>query len=401
MPLGRYRVIDFGTALAGGQPGQMLADMGAEVIKVESRQHLDGFRVGNPGKGEANPEERRPSFHSVGRNKLDVTLDITQPSTRDLLGRLVAESDAVFENFAPGVLARAGLDYASLRRFNPQLVMVSLSSAGQHGPLSDMVVYAPAMTALAGVDSVMGYGDGVLAGMRTGYGDATAASYAVVALLTALWHRNRTGRGQHVDLSAWEATATMLGQAFLEFALTRNVPKPRGNWHPDMAPHGNYRCKGDDQWVAIAVGSDDEWRNLCRVLGDPEWTGDSRFATAAQRVRHAKDLDEHLSLWTSGFASEEAARLLRGAGVAAAPVMSYAEQYANPHFKARHVYERLDHPFLQGEVVYGIPWKLSRTPGALRRRAPFVGEHNDYVFKELLGLTAVEFSNMVQQGAIR
>ncbi len=401
MSLSRYRVIDFGTALAGGQPGQMLADMGAEVIKVESRQHLDGFRVGNPGKGEANPEERRPSFHSVGRNKLDVTLDITQPNTRALLGKLVEKSDAVFENFAPGVLARSGLDYASLRRFNPQLVMVSLSSAGQHGPLSDMVVYAPAMTALAGVDSVMGYGDGALAGMRTGYGDATAASYAVVGLLTALWHRNRTGRGQHIDLSAWEATASMLGQAFLEFVLTRNVPRPRGNWHPNMAPHGNYRCKGDDQWVAIAVGSDHEWRSLCRVLGDPEWTRDSRFATAEQRVRHAKDLDERLSFWTSELTPDGAAEALRRAGVAAAPVMSYKEQYADPHFKARHVYERLDHPLLQGEVVYGVPWKLSRTPGSLRRHAPFVGEHNDYVFRELLGLTPVEFDDMVRQGVIR
>lgn len=157
----------------------------------------------------------------------------------------------------------------------------------------------------------------------------------------------------------------------------------------------------DDQWVAIAVDGDIEWRSLCRVLGDPEWTEDSRFATAEQRIRHAKDLDERLSLWTSQLTPDEAAETLRRAGVAAAPVMSYAEQYADPHFKARRVYERLDHPLRQGEVVYGIPWKLSRTPGSLRRHAPFVGEHNDYVFKEMLGLTPAEFEDKVREGVIR
>ncbi|MDO8530997.1 MAG: CoA transferase [Dehalococcoidia bacterium] len=401
LPLRRYRVIDFGTALAGGQPGQMLADMGAEVIKVESRQHLDGFRLGNPGKGVTDPEERRPSFHSLGRNKLDITVDITQPKAQDVIGRLVTQSDVVFENFTPGVLARAGLDYPSLRRFNPQLVMVSLSSAGQRGPLSSIVVYAPAMSALAGADSVMGYRDGPLAGLRSGYGDATAAAYAVVAVLTALLHRNRTGQGQYIDLSAWEATATVLGQAFLEYVLTRRVPQPRGNWHPNMAPHGNYRCKGDDRWVAIAVGSDGEWRSLCRVLGDPEWARDPRFATSDQRVLHAQALDEQLSQWTLNHTPQEAAQMLQKAGVAATAVITYAEQYEDPHFKARHTYERLDHPLLPGEVVSGIPWKFSRTPGSLRRHAPFVGEHNGYIFSSLLGFTDLEFQEMAREGVIR
>lgn len=400
LPLRRYRIIDLGTAFAGGQPGQLLADMGAEVIKVESRKHLDGIRLGNPGKGIPDPEERRPIFHCIARNKLDVTIDLKHPDAPAFLMELVAQSDVVIENFSSGVIERLGLDYATLRRANPQIILVSNSAAGQTGPVRDIVVYAPAMAALAGLDSVVGYGEGDVTGLRTGYGDATAAAYAVTAALVALYYRNRTGVSQHIDLSSWEATATVMGEAFLEYVMTGRVAVPRGNTHLVMAPHGNYPCKGDDKWVAIAVKTDEEWAGLCRAMGDPVWTKLLDFADRFQRRRHAHEIDQKISEWTAQREPEEVVRVLREAGVAVASVITYPEQYADPHFKARHVYEQVDHPRIPGEVIYGVPWKLSRTPGSIRRPAPFVGQDNAYVFSETLGLSQAEIQRLAEAGVI-
>ena len=400
LPLSRYRVVDFGMAYAGGQPGQLLADMGAEVIKVESRRHLDGIRIGNPGKGISDPEERRPTFHCVARNKLDVTLDITQPEAQALVKRLVAQSDVVLENFSPGIMARNNIDYASLRQVNPQLVMVSLSAAGQNGPLRDIVVYAPAMAALSGLDSVVGYEGGDVTGLRTAYGDATGAIYGVIATLVGLYRRNRTGRGQYVDLSEWEATTTTMGEVLLEYVLTKRVPQPRSNYHPDMAPYGNYPCNGNDRWVAIAVKTEEEWAGLCRAMGNPTWCREARFADRFQRLRHIRELDPLVGRWTTQHTPEETTHVLQQEGVAAAPVLTYAEQYADPHFKARRTYEQVDHPRLPGEVIYGIPLKLSRTPGSIRRPAPLVGEHNAYVFRELLGLSDADVQRLAEAGVI-
>lgn len=394
-PLERFRVIDLGTVIAGPLAARILGDMGAQVVKVETSARLDALRM-SPDNVAKDPE-KDPMYHTINRNKLCVTVDMGTPPGRDLLCDLVAVSDVVIENFSPRVLPSLGLGYALLRRHRPDLVMLSLSGAGQYGPLRDVQTYGPTVGALAGLDGLAGYpGDRVL-GTGGVYCDPSAAVHGAFAVLAALRHRNRTGQGQHIDLAQWETAVSVTGEAVMEYVLTGRSPGPLGNLHPRMAPHSTYRCKGDDKWVAIAVGSDEEWRRLCEAIGQPGLAADERFADGFQRLRHRAEADAILNAWTREREPYEVTEILQRAGVAASPVLDTGERYFDPHLQARGVHVEVEHPATGTDIIYGIPWKMSGAPTAIRTHAPLLGEHNGYVFGEVLGLGAAKVREMAER----
>ena len=398
--LAGYRVLDFGWVLAGALPGMILADMGAEVIKVESRQRLDYMRLGRPIVGDQPDPEQNPMFHNVNRGKLSVTLNISEPDAVELAKRLAARCDVVIENYSPGVMARLGLGYATLRAVKPDIIMASISSTGQEGPLRDLRAYAPSIGSLSGLDSAMGYEGGGPLGLKHAFGDICGALHAVFAIASALYHRERTGEGQYVDVSMLRATVVTQGVGLMESALTGRSLRPRGNYDPTMAPYGNYRCAGDDNWISIAVASEDEWQGLREAMDHPGWSDDDRFRSQYRRQRHRRELDALLSRWTAQQDADALTDLLQQHGVAAAPVMSAAERLFHPHFRERGLYHDIDHPSLGAEPIFNLMWGLSKTPSAVRRHAPLMGEHNRQVFCGTLGLSEGELTELEERQVI-
>ena len=404
-PLDGYRVLDFGWVLAGAVPGMILADMGAEVIKVETRQRMDYMRLGRPIIGDHPDPEQNPMFHNVNRGKRSITLNTTRPEAVDLARRLASQCDVVIENFSPGVMQRLGLDYETLSRDNPRLVMASITSNGQTGPLRDLRAYAPSIGALSGLDSTMGYeasgGEGGRPlGLKHAYADLCGALHAVFGITSALHQRTRTGRGQYIDVSMLRATVATMGAGLMEYELTGRVPQPRGNYDPVMAPYGNYPCQGDDEWVSVAVRTEEEWRGLVNAMGSPAWADEPIFASRYSRLNHRRELDARLSEWTKAQTAWDAAELLQANGVAAFPVLDAEGRLFNPHFQERGLYSEIEHPALGAEPVFNLMWQLSRTPPRIQRHAPLLGEHNSEVFCGLLGMQEAEVSRLQEEQVI-
>jgi crotonobetainyl-CoA:carnitine CoA-transferase CaiB-like acyl-CoA transferase len=403
LPLSGYRVVDFGTAWAGPMAAQLLADLGAEVIKVESRARMDGLRLGRPIVGEdiAGGDrglwpELQPVFHGINRNKLSITLNLKTGEGLGLARRLIASSDVVMNNYSPGVLERMGLAYPKLKELRPDIILVSMPSVGESGPMRDILAYAPIIQALSGLMSQVGYdGEEPLVGeLQAPWSDVVAAVHAALAALAALRYRNLSGQGQFVEVAQLETTASMLGEGMLRYQMTGRTPQPAGNYDPDFAPHNNYRCAGDDQWVAIAVRTSEEWDGLRRAMRNPDWASDVRFANKSGRLTNIAELDRRVSEWTEQWPAEDLVALLQGHGVAAMKVMNIEDQFIDPHLQERGAYVEVEHPHVGIEWIYGMPWLLSDTPGGVRTPAPALGEHNDYVLGRLLGVPATELERL-------
>ena len=406
LALGNVRIVDLGSAWAGPMAGQLLADMGAEVIKIESRARMDGMRLGRPMVGEdlAGGDrglwpELQPVFHGLNRNKLSVTLNLRTDEGKAILRRLASASDVVLSNFSPGVLQRLGMDYDSLRRVKPDIIVAAMPAFGDTGPLRDMVAYAPIIQAMSGMMSLVGYppeeGEPLVGELQAAWSDTMAALCAALGVAAALRHRNRTGCGQYVEAAHLEGTAALLGVPMLQYQMTGEIPTPTGNDDPDFAPHNNYPCAGDDAWVSIAVRNDAEWRAMADVLGCDGLNADPRFCDSASRRLNRRALDEIVSDWTRARSPVEVMATLQAAGVAAMPVMNIADQFADPHLNSRETYVEIDHPHVGAEMVYGVPWRFSDTPGGVRTPAPLLGQHNDYVLSELLGMDEAGISDLV------
>lgn len=403
--LAGIRVLDLSWVFSGPMAAYTLADLGAEVIKVEHGGRLDNSRMrgqpirdGRPVEGP--PEEISPYFHQNNRGKLSVSLNMKHPDGAELIRRLADESDVLIENLRPGVLARAGLSYEPLAERNPRLVMISMSAVGQRGPLSMIRAYAPIMSALSGLESLVGYEDDPAVGMMSlGVGDPNAATHALVYILAALCDRERTGKGQFVDMSQTEAMITTLAEPVAEMQVAGRDPALRGMDHPRWAPHGHYPCRGEDQWIAIAAEDDEQWRRLAAALGGA-LASDRRFATAAGRRRHRTELDDAISARSRRYERNELAAALRRAGVpAAALVGSIPELRSLPQFRERGLFTEAEHPISGPETLTGVPWRLSLTPPRVRGPAPTVGQHTHEVLTRVLGLSDEEVGAHESSGA--
>ena len=393
-PLSGYRVLDFGWVLAGALPGMVLADMGAEVLKVETRQRMDYMRLGRPIIGDEPDPEQHPLFHNVNRGKLSIAVNTTKPGAIDLIKELVPHCDVVVENFSPGVMDRLGLGYDVLSGIKSEIVMASISSNGQTGPLRDLRAYAPSIGALSGLDSTMGYEGERPLGLKHAYADIVGALHSVFAIVSALHQKERTGQGQYIDVSMLRATVATMGAGLMEYEMTGRVMGPKGNYDPAMAPYGNYPCQGDDAWVSIAVRTEDEWQGLKTGMDNPAWCEEERFSSRYSRLENRRDLDDNLSAWTRERTAGYITELLQANGVAAIPVMGAEDRLFNPHFKERGLYSDIEHPSLGAEPVYNIMWNLERTPPSIHRHAPLLGEHNQKIFGGLLGMAEEEITRL-------
>ncbi|MDN5346517.1 MAG: hypothetical protein PWP65_81 [Clostridia bacterium] len=394
------RVVDFGHVWAGPYCAQILADMGAEVIKVESKKRTDVHRRQGPYPGGVPGLNRSGVWNAQNRGKLSCTIDLTHPEGASLAKRLVAISDVVIENFSPRVMQKLGLDYENLKLVKPDIIMLSLSAFGHTGPQRDYVGYGPSIDAWAGLDYLTGYPDGPPESLGGMFPDTASALYGAFAVLVALYNREKSSEGQYIDVSQMEVSINLIADALVEQAVTGKNSGRLGNSHPFKHPHGCYPCQGEDKWIAIAVESEEEWVALCRVMNRPDLATDPRYADPASRQQHREELDTLISFWTSQFEPYRLMELLQASGVAAGPSLNVPELLADPHLKERRAFWELDHPEVGRQIVYGPCWRLSATPGGISQPAPLLGEDNDYVFRQLLGLTEGEIARLEKKEII-
>jgi crotonobetainyl-CoA:carnitine CoA-transferase CaiB-like acyl-CoA transferase len=410
-PLSGIRIVDLCWVYAGPVMTRMLADLGAEVIKVESSRRPDGTRLGRRPLDPVLPVpegvnidlECQPLNHALNRRKRSVAIDLSTAEGRQVLLDLVAVSDVVTDNFAAGTMHRMGLGYSELRAVNPRIVAMSMSGAGQFGRLRDVPAYATSLAALSGLSSLVGEDTSLYGIMMPTYGDSNAAIRAAGSLLVALLGAVRDGQGQYIDVSEWEAGLVGLEEAFLQAQLTGAPPGPRGNASDYACPHNNFRCRGDDQWVAISVSSDAQWATLCQTLGMSAPALDPRFSTITGRLQHRAKLEELVEVATATRDAPELAAALQAAGVAAFPVLSVEGQFGDEHFLDREVFVQVEHPLVGAEVVPGAPFRFSVKHGAAEPAmpaAPLLGEANEYVICELLGRDQAEFKRLVADGVL-
>lgn len=401
LPLDGIRVADFSWVLAGPLCTKYLATMGAEVIKIESFDRPDYYRNRQPFADGIPGMNRAGSFNTINFSKKDCTLNLKHPKAVALTKEIIEISDVVVENFAGGVMERLGLDYESLKKIKPDIIMMSSSGLGKEGPGKDFVAYGTTLHAFTGLTGLTGYEDGEPRGIGGTWVDPVTGTIEAFAIMAALHHRSKTGEGQLIDLSMAEVQISLMPEAVMDYIMNGRVQKPRANQDDWMAPHACYPCKGEDKWVAIAVANDEEWEALCKAIGKPELVNDARFADSLSRWKNQKELDPIIAQWTQNYTHYEAAAILQRAGVAAGPSLDPSEVAQDPHLLKRGYIVTLDHPEVGVRQYAGIPWKISGVPKPYLKHAPLIGEHNEYVFHELLGLPTEEVKQLMEAGAIR
>jgi len=393
------RILDFTWVVAGPVATRILADQGAEVIKIERRDTLDlGTRLGG-------------FSGNLHRGKVSMVVNMADPRGIKIAQQLSAVSDVVIDNFSARVMRNWGLDYDSLKKIKPDIIAVSMSGFGHTGPQKDYVSYGPTLQALSGYTLQMRHPGKEPAGWGYSYADMTGGYSGALAVLMALWHRKRTGQGQFVDLSQFEAISSLIGPGMLDI-LNNNTPsKPIGNRSQEApaAPHGAYRCAGEDRWCAIAVFTETEWQSLCQVLGRPTWTQETRFATLADRLEHHDALDRHLEDWTRQQTAEAVMSRLQEAGIEAGVVANGEDLDQDPQLHARGYWARMQ--AAEGQVgmdmmdgmdvvLDGPPVKLSQTPGYVATPGPLLGEHTDSVLSRLLDYSAEQIAQLKEDRVI-
>jgi crotonobetainyl-CoA:carnitine CoA-transferase CaiB-like acyl-CoA transferase len=411
--LAGIRVVDLTRFLAGAGGTRILADFGAEVIRVEWRMYpaLDFVRFMPPYAPNAEGEEeaginRSGFFNNINADKLGVTLNIAEPAGKEILRRLIKTADVVAESYSAGVMKRWGFGYEDLKQLRPDIIYVAQSGFGHSGPYQNYRTYGPTAQAFAGLTLMSGLPGEAPAGWGYSYMDHIAGWFGAIAALQALHHRRRTGEGQFIDLAQAQAGCTITGPFTLDYTVNgrpyRRPGNPPGNRadHPLTAPHNTYRCAGkdpldQDEWVAIACFSDAEWEGLVTAMDAPEWAREERFQTLLGRLQHQDALDAHIAEWTATQEKHAVAERLQAAGVPAGAVQSAQDRLENdPQLAARGLYVELEHAEQGRRLFENVPVHLSATPGRLRRPAPLIGEHNDYVFRELLGMSDAEVDQL-------
>jgi crotonobetainyl-CoA:carnitine CoA-transferase CaiB-like acyl-CoA transferase len=385
-PLAGIRVADFCWAWAGPYGALYLAHLGAEVIRIESNTRMCPTRHIPPWPNNERGINRSGYFNQYNQGKRSLTLDLKKPEGLTLAKKLVAKSDIVIENFAAGIMDKMGLGYNVLRTVKPDIIMISLSGYGATGPEKGYVSYGPPQVALSGMSSLTGYRGGDPGQAGFSYGDPNGGIHGTFSVMCALLHRARTGEGQYIDLSQREACAMLLPEGLMEYAMNGTQPERNGSRDPYMAPHGVFRCKGNDRWVSLAVRDEGEWQRFCVTIGQPGLATDVRFKTLAGRKENEDALEQIVNAWTQERSAEEATQRLQQAGIPSYPSLDGKDMLANPHVAARGYFVELEHPEVGKRRHLGIPWKMSHTPCEIQRPAPCMGQDTDYVLKQVIGL---------------
>ncbi len=407
-PLDGIRILTFTQAWSGTFATELLAFLGADVVQIEALRRVDIWRLLRPWVPDAirddsktqHPVNLQGVYNAVNLNKRGITLDLGTAEGKEIFWRMMPNFDIICENFRPGVLEGWGITLESLADQRPDVILASISGYGVTGPFSAYPANGATTEPMSGLSSIHGYeGD---PGMNTGglYPDSISGYSMAAAIIAALARRERVGGPQRIDVAMLEAMGVVVGDAITEYDATRRLPVPIGNHDRQRAPHQVYACAGEDEWVAISVGSDSEWQALCREIGRPELSQDSRFASAASRKANEQPLDEILTTWTSGRDSVEVEQRLIAAGIDAARVARPYEQFSepDPNYLASGFIQSVDHPEVGESWLPGAPWRFSGSEDRELRPSPCVGEHSFEVFAEELGMTEAEYRSLVERG---
>lgn len=393
-PLAGVRVIELTKVWAGPEVGKILAYLGAEVIKIETMGSLDVTRIYG-----VEDMNKSPGFQSVNTQKLSVQINTKEPKGVQLLLDLLKESDMLIENLRPGAMQRMGLGWDVLKEANQGLIYVCMGMFGNDGPLAYQTGYAPCFNAIGGLSKMVGFEGESPAGMNMRYADSTFGAAATFAGLVALLHKQKTGKGQFIDVSACETMSTMIADSIMEYTLNGKTPVAHGNRHPEMAPHGVFKCLGAD-WMSIAIRSDAEWTALAELMEQPELASDPRFATLEARKENEDALEALLNAWTSERDPYTLTADLQAKGIAAVKSSNSADLVADADFWVRGFYQDITEPDGYSKPVTGKPWNLSR-PAEVTDGAPHLGQHNAYVLGDILGLSEDEQKELAEAGINR
>jgi len=391
------RVLDFTWIHAGPSATRILSDQGAQVIKVESNQALSV--VGGPASNTARGLGQR---HNWNAGKRSISLNMKTDAGKEVARRLVAVSDVVAENFSGRVMPGWGMDFESISKIRPDIIMLSMSGFGRTGPWKDRVSYGQTLQAMSGFTDLTGFPDTKPSGPASAYSDAVGGMTGAQAVMLALIQRARTGRGQWIDVSQMEAMSTLLGPLVLELSANKSDIQRTGNRlaHGGGAPHGVYRCQGDDRWLAITVFTDEEFLALTKAIGSPAWASEDRFATAESRQNNAEELDKLVESWTLEQNAEEAMRLLQSAGIAAGVLQTGKDMAENdPQLRERGIFQQVPDAAGAMRTIERAPYRLSKTPGEVTSGAPEFGADQDFVLGEILGVDDGELAEMAIAGA--
>ncbi|MFC1978246.1 CoA transferase, partial [Chloroflexota bacterium] len=392
------KVADFTWLIAGTRTSKALADYGAEVIKIESSTRPDPSRPLGPFK-DGIPGLNRGNANQWNTSKLSVALNLAHPRGVEVAKRLVAWADVVVENFAGGTMKRMGLGYEELKKVKPDIIMLSACMQGQTGPHANHPGLGAHLTALSGFCHITGWPDREPPDLGV-YTDFIVPRFNTLAILAALDYRRRTGRGQYLDMSQYESSIHFMAPLILDYVVNQRVAVRMGNRSDYAAPHGAYRCRGGDRWCAIAVFTDEEWGSFGKIVGNPAWTNDLKFATLLARKRNEDELDRLVEEWTIDYSAEEVMSMMQAAGVAAGVVETGEDLLEHdPQLRHRHFFWELDHPEIGKYRAAGPAFVLSKSPREVRR-APLLGEHSEYVLKELLGTSDEEIAELVIEGVL-
>ncbi len=391
------KILEFGQIVAGPLIGTYMSDYGAEVVHIETHSRPDQYRLYPPFKDNKPGVNRGMLFPIYSHNKYGITLDLSHPKGLEVAKRIVKNwANVVTENFTPGVMKRLGLDYEELRKIKPDIIMLSTCNLGQTGPYAAHPGMGSHLTHLSGFTHLSGWPDGdplILAGP---YIDFIGVIYSTIALVAALEYRRQTGKGQFVDTAQFEMGVQFQVPALLDYIVNSRIMGRKGNKCDYAAPHGVYPCQGEDRWCVIAVFNDGEWGSLCRTI-DLDWTNDPKFATLMGRKQNEEELDRLIGEWTSNFTAEEVMAKLQAVGVEAGVVKNSPDMYDDPHLK-RYLWAEMEHPEIGKYHAQVPPFKLSKVPQQLRMTSPLIGQHNEYVYTNMAGLSQEEYEQLEKEG---
>jgi len=394
------KIVDFSWVAAGPLTTRVLADFGATVIKIESSIRPDPLRFEYPFANNMPGINRSVCFAIYNANKYSMALNMSISKGRDIAKRLIKQADVVIDNFTPGTMERWGLGYNELIKIKSDIIMLNLTLQGQTGSYSKQPGLGFMLQALGGFTSLLGWPDRTFPGTQLPYTDYIGCYFAAVAIVEALEYRRRTGKGQYIDVSQLESGISFLSSAILDYTVNGRVEKVKGNRCPYAAPHGAYRCRGEDRWCTIAVFTDHEWQALCQLIGSPALRGD-KFATLLGRKRNEDELNHLIEEWTINYSAEEVMERLQSSGIACGIVETGEDMHRDPQLKHRQYFWFLEHPEIGVTSCSAPPIQLSKTPPRGRMPAPCLGEHTEFVCTNFLGMSDEEFVELSNEGVFR
>ncbi|MBM3157566.1 MAG: CoA transferase [Chloroflexi bacterium] len=395
LPLENVKVLSFGTGGVVPDAGKLFGELGANVIKIESKDNLDFMRTIGP------DINNIAGFNEANRSKRSFGVNLKSEKGKKLVGKLIGWTDILMENFRGGVMKSLGFGYESVRKLNPKIIYVSSQGFGGGGPYSDFQAYGPMLSSASGMLSIWAQPDDPYpVGSNSPLPDHMASKHVVIAALAALDYRRRTGKGQFIDMAQTEVAVSLIGEHYLDYTYNKRIAKPMGNRSLYAAPHGCYPCKGVDEWCVIAVFNDEEWQCFCSAIGNPEWTKEAKLSTLRKRLKNVDELDEHIRHWTSMLDAYVVMETLQAAGVAAGVVQRAPDTLADPQLKWFGSVVEIDHPVAGPRLYPNVPFKMFGASPFQSSPPPMLGQHTEEICRGVLKMSDEQIKKLVEEDVL-